>query len=63
MLDDWEHWSITFIDGVPSVCLIHLLLRNVTVCSVHGVKYAVVGKDGIMEWKSQAGHESHYGKS
>ena len=22
---------------------------------VHGVKYAVVGKDGIMEWKSQAG--------
>ena len=21
---------------------------------VHGVKYAVVGKDGIMEWKSQA---------
>ena len=22
---------------------------------VHGVKYAVVGKDGVMEWKSQAG--------
>ena len=22
---------------------------------VHGVKYAVVGKDGIMEWKSQVG--------
>ena len=22
---------------------------------VHGVKYAVVGKDGDMEWKSQAG--------
>ena len=22
---------------------------------VHGVKYAVVGKDGFMEWKSQAG--------
>ena len=21
---------------------------------VHGVKYAVVGKDGVMEWKSQA---------
>ena len=23
--------------------------------SLHGVKYAVVGKDGVMEWKSQAG--------
>ena len=22
---------------------------------VHGVKYAVVGKGGVMEWKSQAG--------
>ena len=22
---------------------------------VHGIKYAVVGKDGVMEWKSQAG--------
>ena len=22
---------------------------------VHGIKYAVVGKDGIMEWKSQVG--------
>ena len=22
---------------------------------VHGVKYVVVGKDGVMEWKSQAG--------
>ena len=22
---------------------------------VHGVKYAVVGKDCVMEWKSQAG--------
>ena len=22
---------------------------------MHGVKYAAVGKDGIMEWKSQAG--------
>ena len=22
---------------------------------VHGVKYALVGKDGVMEWKSQAG--------
>ena len=22
---------------------------------MHGVKYAVVGKDGVMEWKSQAG--------
>ena len=22
---------------------------------VYGVKYAVVGKDGVMEWKSQAG--------
>ena len=22
---------------------------------VHGVKYAVVVKDGVMEWKSQAG--------
>ena len=22
---------------------------------VHGVKYAVVGKEGVMEWKSQAG--------
>ena len=44
---------------------------------VHGVKYAVVGKDGVMEWKSQAGllyvddlclmarrgHKSNYGES
>ena len=22
---------------------------------VHGVKYAVVGKDGVMEWNTQAG--------
>ena len=21
MLDDWEHWNITALDGVPSVCL------------------------------------------
>ena len=24
---------------------------------VHGVKYGVVGKDGIMEWKSKAGFQ------
>ena len=24
---------------------------------VHGVKYAVVGKDGVLEWKSQAGFQ------
>ena len=25
MLDDWEHWSITVLDGVPSVCLTNYL--------------------------------------
>ena len=30
-------------------------LGNVISNCVHGVKYAVVGKDGVMEWKSQAG--------
>ena len=30
-------------------------LGNVISTCVHGVKYAVVGKDGVMEWKSQAG--------
>ena len=30
-------------------------LGNVIRNCVHGVKYAVVGKDGVKEWKSQAG--------
>ena len=30
-------------------------LGNVISNCAHGVKYAVVGKDGVMEWKSQAG--------
>ena len=30
-------------------------LGNVISNCVHGVKYVVVGKDGVMEWKSQAG--------
>ena len=30
-------------------------LANVISNCVHGVKYAVGGKDGVMEWKSQAG--------
>ena len=30
-------------------------LGNVISNCVNGVKYAVVGKDGVMEWKSQAG--------
>ena len=30
-------------------------LEKVISNCVHGVKYAVVGKDGVMEWKSQAG--------
>ena len=30
-------------------------LGNVISKCVHGVKYEVVGKDGVMEWKSQAG--------
>ena len=30
-------------------------LRKVIKNCVHGVKYAVVGKDGVIEWKSQAG--------
>ena len=25
MLDDWEHWGITALDGVPSVCLTNCL--------------------------------------
>ena len=30
-------------------------LGNVIRSCVHGVKYAMMGKDGVMEWKSQAG--------
>ena len=30
-------------------------LENVISNCVHGVKYAVLGKYGLMEWKSQAG--------
>ena len=36
----------------------HLSVRElgkVIINCVHGVKYAVVGNDGVMEWKSQAG--------
>ena len=38
--------------------LIYIYVRelgNVTSNCVHGVKYAVVGKDGVMKWKNQAG--------
>ena len=39
MLNDWEHWSITALDGVPSVCLTnYLFVRNATVCSIHSFK-------------------------
>ena len=31
-------------------------LGNVISICVHEVKYVVVGNDGVMEWKSQAGH-------
>ena len=45
-------------------CPLALLLFNMYVRKlgkvisncVHRVKYAVVGKDGVMEWKSQAGY-------
>ena len=29
MLDDWEHWSTTALDGVPSVCLSNCLCMYV----------------------------------
>ena len=49
--------------GVRQVCPLSPLLFNIYVRElgnvisncVHGVKYAVVGKDGVMKWKSQAG--------
>ena len=49
--------------GVRQGCPLSLLifttyvreLEKVISNCVHGVKYAVVGKDGVMEWKSKAG--------
>ena len=37
--------------GFPYVRELGMVINN----CVHGVKYTVVGKDGVMEWKSQAG--------
>ena len=39
---------------LPFIIYVGELGKVISNC-VHGVKYAVVGKDGIMEWKSQAG--------
>ena len=49
--------------GVRHVYHLPLLLFNIYIRElgkvisncVHGVKYAVVGNDGVLEWKSQAG--------
>ena len=48
--------------AIPSMAIFSLIfniyvreLGKVISNCVHGVKYAVVGKDGVMEWKSQAG--------
>ena len=45
------------IQGSLVTCLFNIYVRElakvISNC-VHGVKYAVVGKDGVMEWKSQA---------
>ena len=51
------------VSGVRQGCTMSLLFFNqyvrelgrvISNC-VLGVKYAVIGKDGVMEWKSQAG--------
>ena len=34
---------------------IYIYIGKVISNCVHGVKHAVVGKDGVMEWMSQAG--------
>ena len=40
MLDDWKHWSIIVLDGIPSIFLTNYrcFLRDVTVCSGHNFK-------------------------
>ena len=40
VLEDWEHWLIIALDGVPSVCFnkVPLFLRNTTECSVYSFK-------------------------
>ena len=47
-----------FVDYIPEKerkkCVVRELGKVISNC-VHGVIYAVLGKDGVMEWKGQAG--------
>ena len=52
--EGWQHIKCLPYTKTPFNIYVRELAKVISNC-VHGVKYAVAGKDGVMEWKSQAG--------